>query len=80
MEKRCNISNLYLDIMTKFYAVVVRGQKKTKNDLLKIPAYIMGMFHWQRLVSNYRFLEGQEQCLQSRLGSVKVSRLIAVDQ
>ena len=41
--------------------------------------HIIGPFHWGCLVSNYGFLEGWKECLQSRLGSVIVSRLDAVD-
>ena len=44
-----------------------------------IISYIVGVFHWGRLVGNYRLFEGQKQCLQSQLGSVLVSRLVAVD-
>ena len=40
---------------------------------------VMGVFHWGRLVGNYRFFEGQEQCLQSWIGLVVVSRLVAVE-
>ena len=40
----------------------------------------MGVFHWGRLVGNYGFIEGWEQCLQSQLGSVVVSQLVVVDQ
>ena len=36
----------------------------------------MGVFHWGCLVSNHKFFEGREQRLQSRLGSVVVSRLV----
>ena len=41
-------------------------------------SYLMGMFHQNRPVSNYVFFEGQEQCLQSWLGSVVVSWLVVV--
>ena len=41
---------------------------------------LMGMFHWSRPVGNDVFLMGQEQCLQSRLGSVLVSQFVVVDQ
>ena len=39
----------------------------------------MGVFHWGPLVSNYEFLEGQAQCLKSRLVLVVVSWLVIVD-
>ena len=38
----------------------------------------MGVFHWGRLVSNYGFFMGGEQCLQSRLGLV--FQLVMVDR
>ena len=41
--------------------------------------WLMGVLHWVRLVSNYGFFEGQEQCLQCGLGLVVVSRLVAMD-
>ena len=40
---------------------------------------VIGVFHWGSLVGNYRFFEGREQCLQSQLGSVVVSRPVTVD-
>ena len=40
----------------------------------------MQVFHWGRPVGNYAFFEGQEQCLQGRLGSVVVSRPVGESQ
>ena len=37
---------------------------------------LTGMFHWGHLVGNYGVLEGQEQCLQSRLWLVVTSSLV----
>ena len=40
----------------------------------------MGVFHWGHLVGNCGFFEGREQCLQSQLGLIVDSQLVAVDQ
>ena len=40
---------------------------------------LMGVFHWSQLVGNKVFFKGREQCLQSWLRSVVVSRLVAVN-
>ena len=40
----------------------------------------MGVFHWNQLVGNYGFFEDWELCLQTWLGSVKVSRLVMMDR
>ena len=37
-----------------------------------------GLFHWGHLAGNYGFYMGQEQCLQSWLGSVVISGLVMV--
>ena len=39
--------------------------------------YLLGVFYWGRLIGNYEFFKGQEQCLQSQLGSVVVSWFVA---
>ena len=41
---------------------------------------LMGVFHWGRLVGNYGFFRAQKQCLQSRLGLVMLSGLVAVER
>ena len=40
----------------------------------------MGVFHFDRLVGNYGFFKGREQCLPSRSGLVVVSWLVAMDR